>query len=59
MTTKGRCEMAYEKGKQGGHTEHCGAKRGRGYWGVKAEAKKVSRKLRRLVSACIVREEKP
>lgn len=28
-------------------TEHSGAKKRKGYWGRKAEAKKVSRKLRR------------
>lgn len=28
-------------------TEHAGAKRGKGFWGRKAEAKKLSRKARR------------
>jgi len=28
-------------------TEHCGAKRGKGYWGRKAEAKAASKRARR------------
>ena len=36
--------MAYTKGKTR-RTGHAGAKRGKGFWGVKKEAKKLSKKL--------------
>lgn len=38
-------------------TEHSGSKKGRGaYWGRKADAKKESKKLRRLNSRIIIRK---
>jgi hypothetical protein len=36
-------------------TEHSGAKNGGGYWGPRAEAKKVSKKLRRRRAAAEIR----
>ena len=36
-------------------TEHSGAKRGKGYWGHKQEAKKVSQKQRRVDSKKIIK----
>lgn len=38
-------------------TEHSGAKRGRGYWGHKKEAKKASKKQRRFNDKKAVSEE--
>ena len=38
-------------------TEHSGAKRGRGFWGRKVEAKKVSRKRRRAIDKDCIKEE--
>lgn len=35
-------------------TEHNGAKNGGGYWGKRAEAKRISKKLRRAASKKIV-----
>lgn len=47
--------MAYTKGKTG-RTEHNGPKRCRGFWGRKAEAKKVSKKIRRAASKALCRK---
>jgi phage gp46-like protein len=38
-------------------TEHGGAKNGGGYWGPRTEAKKVSKKLRRLRAKKEIRED--
>ena len=40
-------------------TEHSGAKNGGGYWGPRAEAKKVSKKLRRQRAKKEIREANP
>lgn len=46
--------MGYPRGTK---TEHSGAKKAKGYWGRKAEAKKVSRRLRRIADRKLSREE--
>lgn len=38
-------------------TEHNGAKNGGGYWGRRAEAKKVSKRLRRARAKLLIKNE--
>lgn len=38
-------------------TEHAGAKNGGGFWGKRADAKAVTRRLRRRNSAKLIRSE--
>ena len=39
-------------------TEHCGAKKGKSFWGTKKEAKNLSRKARRRNDKNAVKEER-
>ena len=38
-------------------TEHAGPKNGGGYWGLRVEAKKISRKLRRRRNRSAIKEQ--